>query len=171
VERGDVGVDGQSKPIDVERLELVDELVGGRLERAVAQAPAVERRESPVLERQANRRRAMSRGRRPFDEERPKAGGRALNRAQLGVERVNKSTRRRTDRDTVRLVAAAAAASRSTLPVATEWPVTRKSRTSETVCADAGAAGKPSDATARTRTAYLVIVIFELDAIGSHWSA
>ena len=54
VNGGDVGVDGQAQPVHVERLLLVDELIGGRFERSVAQAPAVQRRESPVLQCQAD---------------------------------------------------------------------------------------------------------------------
>ena len=68
----------------------------------------------------------------------------------------------------VRLVAAAAAASRSTLPVATEWPVTRKSRTSDTVWPDTGPAHSASDTTMAARAALLVVIFlfFELNAVG-----
>ena len=44
----DVGVDGEAQTVDVERRLLVDELIGRGFKRAVAQTPAVERRESPV---------------------------------------------------------------------------------------------------------------------------
>src|SRR5262245_19956688 len=70
-------------------------------------------------------------------------------------------------REIVRLVAAAAAASRSTLPVATEWPVTRKSRTSDTVWPDAGPAHRASDTTRAARAALLVVIffVFEFNAV------
>ncbi len=50
-----------------------------------------------VLQRQADRRRAMSRCRRALDEERAEARGRALHRSQLGVELVDEPARRCAD--------------------------------------------------------------------------
>src|SRR5687767_9677749 len=80
----------------------------------------------------------------------------------------------RSARDTVRLVAAAAAASRSTLPVSTEWPVTRKSNTSDTVCAEPGAGQRLASAITSASANLVggclnvIILVSELDAVGSH---
>ena len=94
MERRDVGVDREPQPVDVERRLLVDELIGGRLERPVAQVAAVQLGEAPGLQRQPDRAGAMSRGRRALDEERAKTRCRTLNRAELGMEPVEETARR-----------------------------------------------------------------------------
>src|SRR6185436_16039129 len=65
----------------------------------------------------------------------------------------------RSAREMVSLVASAASRSRSMLPVATDWLVTRNVSTSETVCACAGAAATSSAPSAVAPIRLLIVVI------------
>ena len=103
-------------------------------------------------------RRLVAAGRqRPLDEERSEALRRALHGAERRVQPVDERARRGGHRQRgevgaaararwCRSCASAASRSRSMLPVATDWLVTRNVSTSETVCACAGAAATSSRA-------------------------